>query len=131
MRFGCAAKGGRRAERAGLRPTLDIVAHGLWVAVGLAAASRRWPIPRRTAGLTVALAALPDLAQLLPLLGTLAIGSSSMAVLTAYATALPGLEPRLPLPVAALTHHLHCIMHSAIVAGAVTAVLWLRMRSLW
>lgn len=28
-------------------------------------------------------------------------------------------------------HHLHCIMHSAIVAGAVTSSVWWRRRALW
>lgn len=110
---------------------MDIVAHGLWVAVGLVAASRRWRIPRRTAIATVTLAVLPDVVQLLPLLGALAFAPGGVAVLTAYATALPGLEPQLPPLAALLTHHLHCIMHSAVVAGAVTALLWLRTRSLW
>jgi hypothetical protein len=29
------------------------------------------------------------------------------------------------------SHHLHCVMHSALVAAAVTLLLWAVMRSLW
>jgi LexA-binding, inner membrane-associated putative hydrolase len=37
----------------------------------------------------------------------------------------------LPPPLALLTHHLHCAMHSAPVAAAVTLLVWLVTRSLW
>jgi hypothetical protein len=30
-----------------------------------------------------------------------------------------------------LSHHLHCIAHSAVVAGAVMLVLWVALRSVW
>ena len=30
-----------------------------------------------------------------------------------------------------LSHHLHCTLHSAIVAGMVTLLLWFVLRSLW
>ncbi len=110
---------------------MDVVAHGLWVGLGLAAASRRFTMPRGTAIATIAMAVVPDVAQLLPLLGTAAFTPGGMAVLSAYATALPGFEPQLPPLVALLTHHLHCTMHSAIIAGAVTGALWLLTKSFW
>lgn len=81
--------------------------------------------------MTGALAALPDVPHLLPILGWWVLGDGSVAVLRAYAIAVPGLEPALPPFVALVSHHLHCIMHSAIVAGAVTLLLWLAMRSIW
>lgn len=110
---------------------MDIVAHGLWVGIGLAAAGRRWPIPRRTVVAAIGLAVLPDVAQLGPLLVLAVLEPGGMAVLTAYATAVPGLEPSLPAPVALLTHHLHCVMHSAVVAGAVTGAVWFFAKSFW
>jgi hypothetical protein len=109
---------------------MDILAHGLWAGVGIAAARRRWPIARRTVAATVALAVLPDLAQLLPLLGN-AVTSGDVHVLHAYATALPGLEPVLPPTVVFWSHHLHCVLHSAVVAAAVTALACALLRTLW
>jgi hypothetical protein len=109
---------------------MDIVAHGLWAGIGVALAQRRWPISPRTALTTVAMAALPDLAQLLPLLGRAAV-SGEVRVLRAYATALPGFEPALSPTVALWTHHLHCALHSAVVAALVTLLVWTATRSLW
>lgn len=110
---------------------MDIVAHGLWVGIALVVVHRHRPIPRRTALATVGLAVLPDLAQLLPLLGLAAFGAGGWSVLLAYATALPGAEPALPPTVALISHHLHCTLHSAVVAGAVSAVLYAVTRSWW
>jgi hypothetical protein len=109
---------------------MDIVAHGLWAGLGVAFARRRWPIPAGTPAAVVALAVLPDLAQLLPLIG-LAISRGDFHVLHAYATALPGGEPALPPPVALWSHHLHCVLHSAVVAAAVTGLAWALTRTLW
>ncbi len=110
---------------------MDIVAHGLWVGIGLAAAGRRWRISRRTAVATLGLAVVPDLAQLLPLIAGTVFEPGGVAVLSAYVSALPGFEPALPPRAALLTHHLHCIMHSAVIAGAVTGVIWFVSRSFW
>jgi membrane-bound metal-dependent hydrolase YbcI (DUF457 family) len=79
----------------------------------------------------MALAALPDVMQLLPIVGSWAVGQRSLAVVLSYANAVPGHEPELPAIVKLLSHHLHCIMHSAIVAGVVTLLLWAVRRSLW
>lgn len=110
---------------------MDILAHGLWAGIGVALTARRWEISRRTAVATVAMAVLPDLAQLLPLLGGVIYEKDGVAILRAYATASPGTEPTLPPVIALLTHHLHCIMHSAVIASAVTFVVWAVTRSLW
>ena len=110
---------------------MDIFAHTLWAGAGITLARRHWPIPPRTAASTVGLAALPDLMHLLPLAAWWVFGDGSADVLRAYAIAVPNQEPELPPPVALLSHHLHCIMHSALVAGAVTLLLWTLLRSLW
>jgi LexA-binding, inner membrane-associated putative hydrolase len=110
---------------------MDIAAHALWAAVGVAALRRRRPVARGTAVALVGLAAAPDLAQLLPLLGAAAFGDAGWRVLWAYANALPGLHPVLPPRVEWLAHHLHCTMHSALVAAAVTAVIVALTRSFW
>ena len=99
---------------------MDILAHGLWAGLGVVFAQRRWPIPRRVAIATVVMAVLPDLAQLLPLVGAAVFQGGGTQVLLAYATALPGLEPSLPPMVALFSHHLHCILHSGVIAGLAT-----------
>jgi hypothetical protein len=110
---------------------MDILAHGLWAAVGVVWARRRWVISRRAAQATVGLAVAPDLVQLVPLVVAAMFGSQGIQVLSAYATALPGMEPALPAAVALWTHHLHCIMHSAVIAAAVTAIVWAWRKALW
>ena len=110
---------------------MDTLAHALWAGAGVTLASRRWTITWRTAVITVALAALPDVVHLLPIIVWWLLGDGSLATIEAYATAAPGQEPTLPPLVNLLSHHLHCVMHSAIVAGAVTVLLWAAMRLWW
>jgi ABC-type branched-subunit amino acid transport system permease subunit len=110
---------------------MDILAHALWAGAGVVAAQRQWPIAPRTAGGIVALAVLPDIPHVLPILGWSLFGDGAFAALGGYAVAVPGQEPALPPLVELLSHHLHCIMHSAIVAGLVTLLFWWMMRSLW
>lgn len=110
---------------------MDILAHALWAGAGMAAARRRRPIAGRTVALTAALAALPDVLHLLPIVGWWMFGGGSMAAVRDYAIAVPGQEPALPPLVGLLSHHLHCIAHSAIVAAVVTLLLWVALRSLW
>jgi hypothetical protein len=110
---------------------MDILAHGLWAGIGVAWARRRWPVPRKAAAATVGLAVAPDLVQLTPLLVAALFGGEGVRLLSAYAMALPGFEPAMPPLVAAWVNHLHCIMHSAIVAAAVTAIVWAWRKALW
>jgi hypothetical protein len=114
-----------------LHSTMDILAHALWASVGIALAHHRWPIAPRTAAATVALAVMPDLGHMLPVVGWSLLGGGSFAQLWAYAFALPGQEPAMPPLVAMWSHHAHCTLHSAIVAGVVTALLGCWLRSLW
>lgn len=110
---------------------MDILAHALWAGAGLGLAGRRRPLNKRTVVLTVALAAVPDIFHLLPIIGWWLFGDGTFATLRAYAMAVPGQEPPLPPDVQLLSHHLHCVAHSAIVAGAATLLLWAALRSLW
>lgn len=110
---------------------MDILAHALWATAGVVAAHRRWPIAPRTAVATVALAVTPDLGHMLPMLGWSIAGDGSFANLWRYAIALPGQEPAVPPVVAMMSHHFHCILHSAIVAGLVTLLLFFALRRLW
>ena len=45
--------------------------------------------------------------------------------------AVPGQEPWLPPWVQLGSHHLHCLMHSAPVAGLVTLIVWAVRRAFW
>ena len=126
---------------------MDIFAHALWAGAGVTLARRHGVkvapriaprttriaphITPRTVVLTMTLAAVPDLFHLLPIIGWWLFSDGSLAVLHAYVIALPTNEPALPPWVAMWSHHLHCVAHSAVVAGVVTALLWAVMRSIW
>ena len=110
---------------------MDILAHMAWAGLGSAAAARHLAITRRSAAATVVMAALPDLLQFLPLIASIPFGQVSLAALKGYATALPGQAPALPPLVGLLSHHLHCLAHSAVVAAAATGLIFLATRSLW
>lgn len=110
---------------------MDIVAHMLWAGVGTTLLSRRRSLRRRDALALIALAALPDVVQFIPLVGWVAMGDGTPQALVQHALARPGEEPVLPERVAFASHHLHCMLHSAVVAGGVTAMVWLVKRSLW
>lgn len=111
---------------------MDIVAHALWAGLGIAAAQRCGArVSRRAAVATVALAVLPDLAQLLPLVAAALFRGDGVRVVSAYAAALPGFDATLPPEIRLALHHLHCAMHSAVIAALVTALLWLARRGFW
>jgi hypothetical protein len=110
---------------------MDILAHALWAGAGVAATHRRFPVAPRTAAATVALAMVPDLGHMLPMVVWSLFGGGSLAKLWAYAVALPGQEPAMPLLVEMWSHHLHCILHSALVAGVATLLSWGLLRSIW
>ena len=103
---------------------MDIFAHALWAGAALGLAHRRWPIKPAAAAATVVLAALPDVAHTPPVLMWSLSADGTFAALVAYATALPGQEPPMAAIVALASHHLHCILHSAVVAGVVTLGMW-------
>lgn len=110
---------------------MDIVAHSLWAGVGVALLRRRLSLSPRTTALTIGLAALPDLLQMLPVLAWWWFGAGSFAEVRSFAIAIPGQEPHLPAAIFFVSHHLHCMAHSAVVAGLVTPLVWRRRRSLW
>ena len=128
---------------------MDIAAHALWAGAGVLVARRygmfshaaqrnrtrpKWTPPNitwRTVILTMVMAALPDLIHGLPLIGWWVFGSGTAAELYAYAIAAPGHVPPTPPLVERLSHHLHCMMHSAITTTAAALMLWLVLRTLW
>ena len=110
---------------------MDIFAHALWAGVGVALVRHRRVVSPRNAFLCVLLAASPDLLHMLPLLGWWVLGDGSLRTLWSYAFAVPGYEPVFPILVNLVAHHLHCLAHSAIVAGLVTVLLWVWLRHFW
>ena len=110
---------------------MDIFAHALWVGVGVSLARRRWNISTRALVATVLLATLPDIFHLLPIAGWWVLADGSFEAVRAYAIAVPGQLPVLPEMVQLWSHHLHCITHSAIVAGAVTLLVWTVRCAFW
>ncbi len=110
---------------------MDILAHALWASVGISLAHRRWPINPTVAAITVALSVLPDVPHLLPIFAWSALGDGTFSALSDYSIAVPGQEPTMPSVVTFLSHHLHCMTHSAIVAGAITAWVWAMRRTFW
>ena len=110
---------------------MDIVAHTLWAAAGAIVVHRRRALSRGTVVATLVLAALPDLLHLLPVVGWWAFADGSFAALQGYAVAIPGQEPGMPPLVQTGAHHLHCILHSAPMAGLVSLVAWMTRRRCW
>lgn len=110
---------------------MDILAHTLWAGTGVAIWRRHASIAPHTAVFTLALAALPDLLHVLPILGWWIVGDGSFSVLQAYVSAAPGQEPAMPSIVTLLSHHLHCVAHSAVVASVVTLLVWRQRGALW
>jgi hypothetical protein len=109
---------------------LEILAHGLWAgAAAVALAPRQRPV-RKVWWWTVVLGVMPDLGHMLPVTGW-AVTTLSSADWWQYATALPGQEPPMPETVRLWAHHLHCALHSAVVAALVTTVVWWRSSSFW
>ena len=110
---------------------MDLLAHALWTTVGVVALQRRLPIGSVAASAAVAASVLPDLVHGLPVLAWVAVGDGTWAQAMAYSVATLATEPVLPQWVAMWSHHLHCMMHSLIVLGAVALVAWPWRRKLW
>ena len=107
---------------------MDIIAHGLWAGAIGGTLGRKVRISKSTLWWMIALGVAPDIAPMLPVIAYAFANPRSLQFIFAYVTATPGLEPDLPAWVWQLTHHLHCAMHSVVVLGLLTAVMWLFMR---
>ena len=77
------------------------------------------------------LAALPDVFHLLPIIVWWLLGDGSFATVRAYTIAVPGQEAWIPPLIVLWSQQLHCVLHSAVVAGAVTLLLWTIRQTLW
>ena len=89
---------------------------------------RKQRIDNRTFWAAIALGVAPDIVQVIPVVVWASSAPGSLASLYAYIVAAPGTEPEMPPLVTFFAHHLHCIMHSAVVAGVITALAWITFR---
>ena len=102
---------------------MDVLSHALWAgAAGLGLRRRHASIDRRMVGAMVVLAVAPDVVQMIPVAVVGASESEPLRCLFAHATAQPGMEPPMPAWARAASHHLHCALHSAVVASMATAL---------
>jgi hypothetical protein len=110
---------------------MDILAHGLWAAFGTVVATPRLALSRSVATATVALAVGPDVFHVLPVTLWALFGSGSLDALFAYVMVGVDTPPVLPEAVSLWVNHFHCIMHSGLVAAAITLVVGVVTGSLW
>jgi hypothetical protein len=110
---------------------MDILAHTLWAGSGLLIWRGKKSTTSKTILLTTALAALPDLLHLLPVAVWSAFHDTSLLSLRQYVFASPDKQPVLPPLIALLAHHMHCIMHSALIAGAISLIICALFGSFW
>lgn len=110
---------------------MDIIAHGLWAGLGVRWLTRDKPVSTKLAAASIGLSMLPDVVHMLPLGLWAAFGDGSLDQLMAYATAIPGAEPDMPHWLHQWSHHLHCLLHSAVIAAAATLASWRWRSKLW
>ena len=107
---------------------MDVISHGLWAAAAGTWLRRRLGTRARLLAATVALGVAPDVVQIVPALVYGATLPDPLAFLYAHIMARPESQPAMSAAAHAWTHHLHCVMHSVVVAGIVTAVVAWRWR---
>lgn len=109
---------------------MDVLSHGLWAAAAALALGRNRETSRGTVAGAVAFAVVPDIVPLLPV-AVWAAGQGDTGVVLDFVKAMPGREPPMPGVVTALSHHFHCIAHSALIAAAVALAAWRLLGRLW
>lgn len=108
---------------------MDIVSHALWGAAAGEHLRRKGLIDARGVAVTAALAAAADLVSFVPAFAWSLGEPQPLAAMWAYIAATPGHEP-IPAALNTLSHNLHCVTHSLVIAAAVTLVAW-RARPRW
>ena len=107
---------------------MDIVSHALWAGVGAHVLRRKFDVSRKAQCGIVALAVVPDVVPMLPLVAWALAGPDPLSLIYSYIVSTPGTEPLLPPLLTLIIHHLHCSMHSAVIVGAITALAWVLTR---
>lgn len=101
---------------------MDLLAHALWAGVAGESLRRRGQLGPTGLSALIGLTVLPDVVQALPVAAWSLVSGRFPGLLWDFAVAHPGQEPILPDLVQALSHHLHCTGHSAIMAGLATVL---------
>ena len=73
---------------------------------------------------TVAVGVAPDIVSLLPMSVWSLFQPVPLELMREYIAATPGTEPAIPAMVGLLSHHAHCVTHSAVIAAAVGLLVW-------
>ena len=108
---------------------MDILSHALWAGAAAEGLRRRMGGARSQVALAVAMGALPDIAQVLPV-AAWGLATGDVGVVASFALATPATEPSIPDSVEAVSHHLHCALHSVPVAAAIGVAAWRSRRAL-
>jgi LexA-binding, inner membrane-associated putative hydrolase len=108
---------------------MDIVSHALWAAAAGEHLRRKGLMGRGAFGATIAIGAMPDVVSFIPALAWGVREPHPFAAMCASIVATPGGEP-LPAAINTLSHNLHCVTHSVVIAALVTLVVW-RARPAW
>ena len=103
---------------------MDVLAHVLWAGVAAHGLRRLRPMPPRDIAATLLLAVAPDVGQFLPVLAWSIGQPDPVTAAREFLFATPGHEPAMPGVVVTLSHHLHCIGHSVVVAALVALAVW-------
>jgi hypothetical protein len=103
---------------------MDIVSHALWAGAAAEAVRRRRSLRSRIVWTAVGLGILPDIAAVFPMVVWAALQPDVLGLVAAYITATPHTEPAIPAIVETMSHHAHCVTHSAVVAAMVSLVVW-------
>lgn len=101
---------------------MDIFAHALWVGAGVTYLKQKKKLSNRTRWWTIAFSVAPDIPLFIPVFLWALSPSGSFKAFFDYIIATPGREPPIPSAVILISNHLHCIMHSVVIAAAVTLV---------
>lgn len=103
---------------------MDTLSHGLWAGAAVMALARRKPVTRAQLAGAVVMGILPDIAQAIPVLGWALTRDDSIAAFMSFAAATPGREAVMPPGIEAVSHHLHCMLHSIVIAALATLAAW-------
>ena len=103
---------------------MDIVSHGLWAGAVAEAIRRRGNLQRPIVWTAVALGVLPDIAAVFPMVVWAAFQPDPYGLVVAYVNATPQTGPFIPAVVETMSHHAHCVTHSAVVAAIVSLAIW-------
>lgn len=107
---------------------MDIFAHALWVGAGSTLLKRKKKISKRTMWAAIVLTVAPDIPLFIPVLLWALSPAGSFKLFFNYIFTTPGNEPNIPESIVFISHHLHCAMHSVVVAGVITLLVWAYLR---